>query len=82
VLCVVRPNPIGGFVELRYRTPRWRDRYAAITRLESHENAFYNLSEWTRPTVEVGGCRCCGVREISVADLLRAFEDGHAKISA
>jgi hypothetical protein len=53
-----------------------------MARLDSHENALWNLSEWTRPTVPVEGCRCCGVREIRVADLLRAFEEGHAKISA
>jgi hypothetical protein len=79
-VCVVDLNPIGKFPELRYRDPRWRNRYAPLVGITGRENAFFNLRETTRPTIEAAGCPQCGVRDLSVPDLLAAFEAGRSRV--
>ena len=79
VFGVVEHNPVGGFPELRVRSPRWRDRHAVAVGHPGRDNAHWNLAEWTRPTITAEGCRDCGLRELPVSDLLTAFEAGHSK---
>jgi hypothetical protein len=77
----VRLQPIGGFPEFRYRTPRFRDRQAAALGVEGRHNALINLREWSRPTISPNGCRECGEREIKVTTLLTGFDRGRSAIS-
>jgi hypothetical protein len=79
VLAIVEHAPITGKVRLRYRSPNWRGRHVRMT--GDRYNQTFVLSEWTRPTVGAGGCECCGVRELSVVDLLSRFAEGRSKIS-
>jgi hypothetical protein len=72
-------NPVGGFPEFRYRTPRFRDRYKAFYGIEDRHNGLINLREWGRETISVNGCRDCGEREIDVATLLTEFDRGRPK---
>ena len=80
-LGVVEPHPVGGFTAFEWRTPQWRDRFAAEAGIDGRHNGFVNLREATAPTILVNGCRDCGPRELSVADLLGAFDRGRSTIS-
>ena len=67
VFGVVEPHPVGGFAELRVRTPRWRDRHAAaLGHPEDRDNVHWRLAELNHPTYEAEGCRHCGPRELPV----------------
>jgi hypothetical protein len=80
VFGVVELNPVGGFPELRVRTPRWRDRHAAaLGHPDDRDNVHWRLAELIHPTYEAEGCRDCGPRQLPVRDLLAAFEAGRSK---
>jgi hypothetical protein len=79
-LCVVDKHPVGGFPQLRYRSPRWTAPWAEKSGIGS-DNGTWNLRDTTSTTVEAEGCRDCGPRGLPVAALLAAFDGGLAKIS-
>jgi hypothetical protein len=80
VFGVVYQQAPGADIKLRLRTPRWRNRHAvALGHPEERDNSHWNLTQWTRPTVMVQGCRDCGPREMLVHDLVSAFEEGRSK---
>ena len=76
----VAPNPVGGFTQIAFRSPRMRAHHMAAARLEGHDSGFYNLDEWSHPTVPAEGCGDCGSRELPVKDLRAAFAAGLHKI--
>jgi len=78
---IVERNPVRGFVELRWREPRFRNHHAKALGIDGRHNAWFRLEETTRPTVNVNGCRECGEREIEVVTLLTAFDLGRSTIS-
>jgi hypothetical protein len=78
---VVDRNPVGGFVEFRYRDPRARERNADAWGLDGgHDSAGFNLDHRAAP-VDSRGCPDCGVRDLPVAVLVEAFEEGRAKVA-
>jgi hypothetical protein len=79
---VVDRHPIGGFVRLSVREPRWRDRYAAEARLEGRYNSFQNLEGRAGTTIPAAGCRGCGPRELPIQHLVAAFAAGLPYINA
>jgi hypothetical protein len=77
---VVEPNPVGGSLSLGSVTLGCVPITWAAARIEGHDNALYNLAEWSRPTIVVEGCQLCGPREVPVKQLLAAFAAGLPKI--
>jgi hypothetical protein len=77
---IVERVPATGKLRFAYRSARWRDRFSAMLPDHSHENS-RRILDPADSMVEAEGCRCCGVRELPVEDLIEAFEEGRSKMS-
>lgn len=78
---VVRRNPVGGFVEFRFRDPRLHAARDAALGFDDRDTSGERLEERTVQMVQSKGCRDCGVRDLPIAALVEAFEEGRAKVS-
>jgi hypothetical protein len=77
---IVRRNPVGGFIEYRFRDPKFRDRMRDEV-FDGHDTAWFNLEGTNRSTVRSLGCRDCCVRDLPVDVMIDAFKEGQAKLA-
>jgi hypothetical protein len=81
---VVERHPVGGFVQLRYRPSRIRRHHLEAAGLlnDGRDAAFQRLEDRGRgvTTLQVTGCASCGSRDLSIRDLLAAFNAGLPKV--
>jgi hypothetical protein len=80
-LGVVRRNPVGGFLEFRYRDARVRDSNAHAWVLDGRDSSGERLEGRTVQLVDSRACRDCGVRDLSIAALVDAFKEGLPKLA-